>query len=276
MHKLVSVNLFRLWRSKIFWACMGIMLAYSVSLMLNGCRMALRSTSEYGYCLEDFYFQFAIVIGGFCAIFSSLFHGTEYSDGTLRNKIVVGHTRPQIYLANLLLTFIATLLFLGAWTLGAMVAIPTLGLWKMGFEGLALCLAIAVLFIAAFSAAFTAVNMLCSNKAFSVTVSMLLFLGLLILASNLDNSLNEPEMTSDVVMTADGLEMTDPVPNPGYVTGAKREVYEFLLDFLPTGQTLQLAYMKTGHPVRMLLCSAFLTAGITAGGIWAFRKKNLN
>ena len=34
--------------------------------------------------------------------FCQPFIGTEYSDGTIRNKIVVGHSRSTIYLANLL------------------------------------------------------------------------------------------------------------------------------------------------------------------------------
>lgn len=276
MRKLISANFSRLWKSHLFWICMGTMLVYSVAFMLNGCRQAIRNTSEYHYVLEDFYFQFAISIGGFCAIFSSLFHGTEYSDGTLRNKIVAGHSRTAIYLANLLLTFTATLLFLLAWIVGAMVAIPTLGLWELSPLGLFLCLSIAVLFIAAFSAIFTAVSMLCPNKAFCVTVSMLLFLGLLAAAAHVDNRLKEPEMSNGIVVTSDGIEMGDPEPNPDYLKGTMRSVYEFFNDFLPTGQSLQLTYLEMVRPIHMLLYSLFLTVTVTLGGIWAFRGKNLN
>lgn len=32
----------------------------------------------------------------------SMFQGTEYSGGTIRNKLVVGHERYQVYLAALI------------------------------------------------------------------------------------------------------------------------------------------------------------------------------
>lgn len=278
MRKLLSSSFSRLWGNKEFWVCMGVMFAYAVGNMLNACRRELRYASEYqsSYCLDDYYFQFALIIGGFCAIFSSLFLGTEYSDGTLRNKIVVGHTRTDIYLSSLLVSYASTLLFMAAWLVGSLVGVPTLGLWKMPVAGLLLYLLIALLFTAVFSAVFTAVGMLSSSKAHTVVVSVILFLILLIIAANVDNKLAEPEMASNVEVTADGIRMGDPQPNPDYVSGTKRAVYEFIYDFLPTGQGTQMVYQKIARPVRMLLCSIFLTIAVTGAGLWAFRRKNLN
>lgn len=276
MRKLLSANFSRLWKNREFWICVGIAMLYAVIYLLNGCRMALRDISEFQYHLDDYYFHFAFSSGGICAIFCSLFLGTEYNDGTLRNKIVVGHTRTDVYLANLLTVFMASLLFLLAWCLGAMAGVPVLGLWQMTSLQLVFYLSIAIGFLAVFSALFTAVGMLSSSKAFTVTVSMLLFLGLLIIAGNLDNQLSEPEMTSNIIVTANGMEMGDPMPNPSYVSGAKRAAYEFFLDFLPTGQCAQMAFLKIAHPLRMLLSSVFLTVVVTWGGLWAFRRKNLS
>lgn len=279
MRKLLSASFSRLWRNKEFWVCMGVMLAMAVGTLLNACRMAIRDAALYQQsvrCLDDYYFQFGLFIGGFCAIFSSLFLGTEYSDGTLRNKIIVGHTRTDIYLANLLVSFASTLLFLLAWAAGALVAVPTLGFWKMPADALLMYFAVALLFIAVFSAVFTAVAMLCSSKAYTVVISLVMFLVLMIISANVDNKLAEPEMNSSVEISAEGIQMGDPQPNPDYLSGAKREVYEFINDFLPTGQSIQMGYLKIAHPVRMILCSVFLTAAVTGGGLWAFRKKNLN
>lgn len=83
MRKLLSANFARLWKDKIFWICMGSMLICAVVFMLFNCRLAA-SNAKGNYCFDDFYFQFAIPIGVFCAVFSSLFLGTEYSDGTIR------------------------------------------------------------------------------------------------------------------------------------------------------------------------------------------------
>lgn len=275
MCKLLSANYSRLWRDKIFWICMGTMLIYSVVYMLNGCRQTTVDLAEYNYSIDKYYFHFAISIGIFCAVFSSMFFGTEYSDGTIRNKVIVGHTKINIYIASLITTITATLLMVFVWMIGASVAIPILGIWKMGIPNLLVYLLIIIMLAVAFSAICTLINMLSTNKAFTVVISVLLIMGLLIFASMFYNGLCEPEMTSGVQITASGMQMSEPTPNPNYVSGAIRKVYEFILDFLPTGQGLTVWQVEVGHPIRMILSSAAITFLTTLSGIFVFKKKNL-
>ena len=278
MRKLLSANFSRLWKDNIFWLCMGAMLIYSVVYMLNGSRQATIDLAEYNYSIDKYYFHFALVIGAFCALFSSMFLGTEYSDGTIRNKIVIGHTRINIYIADLITSFTATLLIMLVWLIGALVAVPALGVWERGIPNLLAYLFIAVMFEAALSAIFTFICMQSTNKAMTVMISILLFLGLLIFASMADNALNEPEMTSGVQITANGMEMSEPAPNPNYVSGVTRTIYEWIVDFLPTGQGLQMWQLKIGnaaHMVRMLISSVAITVLTTLGGIFLFKSKDL-
>lgn len=275
MRKLLSANFSRLWRDKIFWICMGTMLIYSVVYMLNGCRQATVDLAEYNYSIDEYYFHFAFLIGMFCALFSSMFLGTEYSDGTIRNKIVVGHTKTDIYIASLITTITATLLMMLVWLAGALVAIPALGVWKMAVSQLFLYLLIAALFIMAFSGICTFVCLIFTNKAYIAVISMLLILGLLVLAGMLYNGLSQPETISGVQLTVNGLEMSEPSPNPNYVSGAMRDVYEFMLDFLPTGQGLKVWQLEVVNPIRMMVSSVAITFATTFGGIFIFRKKDL-
>lgn len=275
MRKLLSANYSRLWRDKIFWICMGTMLIYSVVYMLNGCRQAAIHLSEYNYSIDKYYFHFAISIGIFCAVFSSMFFGTEYSDGTIRNKVIVGHTKTNIYIASLVTTITATLLMVLVWMIGASVAIPILGIWEMGISNLVVYVLIIIMLAVAFAAICTLVNMLSANKAFTVAISVLLIMGPLILASMIYSGLSETEMTSSVQYTANGMQMSEPTPNPNYIGGEMRKIYEFILDFLPTGQGLTLWQVEAGHPVRMILSSAAITILTTLSGIFVFRKKNL-
>lgn len=275
MNKLLRSNFARLWKNKLFWLCMGTMLVYSIVYMLNGCRQATMDLSEYQYGLDQYYFHFSLLIGFFCTLFSSMFFGTEYSDGTIRNKIIVGHTRADIYMSSLVTTFIATLLIMTAWLVGALIAVPTLGFWKMGILHLLEYLLIAVMLVLVFSAICTVVNLLSSNKAVTVVISMLLFLGLLLFANIIYNSLSQPEMVSGVQLTVDGLEMTEPTPNPQYVTGLKRKIYDFIVDFLPTGQAVRMWLLEISNPIRMLVSSAFITVLTTVCGIVAFKRKNI-
>lgn len=275
MNKLLRANFSRLWKNKLFWLCMGAMLVYSIVCMLNGCRQATTYMSEYNYGLDQYYFHFALSIGFFCTLFSSMFFGTEYSDGTIRNKMIAGHTRADIYMSSLVTTFTATLLMMSVWLVGALIAVPTLGFWKMGVLHLLEYLFIAVMFVLAFSAICTVVNLLSSNKAVTIVVSILLFLGLLLFASMIYNSLSEPEMTSGVQITENGLGMAEPSPNPDYISGVTREIYDFIVDFLPTGQGLRMWQLEISNPIRMLVSSAFITVLTTVGGIFAFKRKNI-
>jgi len=276
MSKLLAANFMRLKKDKFFWLCMGAMLVYVVVYMLNGCRQATVDLAEYNYSIDQYYFQFATFIGAFCALFSSMFFGTEYSDGTIRNKIIVGHTRMNIYLANLVTTFTATLLMMFVWLIGALVAIPVLGVWKMGALNFLVYLLIAVMFVAAFSAICTFVNMLSTNKAVTVVISLLIFWGLVLFSNMIYNSLEEPEMTSGIVITANGMDISEPTPNPNYISGVTREIYNFIIDFLPTGQGLRMWLLEISHPVRMLVSSVIITLFTTLGGVFVFKRKNLN
>ncbi len=275
MLKLLRSNFSRLWRDRIFWLCMGAMLIYVFLYMLNGCRQAVKDLSEYGYSLEQYYFHVALSIGLFCSVCSSMFFGTEYHDGTLRNKVIVGHTREGIYLASLLTTFLATLAILSVWLVGALVAVPVLGFWKMSAGKLLCYLLVGLMFILSFSAICTVINMLSSNKANTFLISILLFIGLLLLASVVYNGLCQPEMISGVQITQNGLEMTEGTPNPNYVTGWKRELYDFIVDFLPTGQGIRMWQLEVANPLRMVASSLFLTIVTTAGGMFAFHKKDI-
>lgn len=96
MRKLMSANLSRLWKDKIFWIGMLTILACSIVNMRSGCRQATLDMSEFNYTLDHFYFAGMPFIGIFIAAFIGLLLGTEYSDGTMRNKLIVGHTRTNV------------------------------------------------------------------------------------------------------------------------------------------------------------------------------------
>ncbi len=277
MNKLLSAGFTRLKKDKILWIAMGALLLYAIIHMLNGCRQATSDTmSEYNYPLERYYFHYAFFIGMFCSVVTGMFLGTEYSDGTLRNKLIVGHTRSALYLSNLIISFTASVLLLLVWLIGALVGVPTLGFWRMG-PGFLIYLAVSICYLAAFSALFTFIGMLISNKSLAAVTSLLFFIGLLVLGSYLYQALQQPEFDTNIIITMEeGMQLGEPTPNPAYLTGVKREIYQFFADFLPTGQCVQMTELNILHPLRMILSSLSITAVITAAGIFLFRKKDLN
>ena len=57
------------------------------------------------------------VVGILISIFYSLFLGTEYNDGTIRNKLIVGHKRETIYLASFITGTVAVTIIYFIWGL---------------------------------------------------------------------------------------------------------------------------------------------------------------
>lgn len=277
MNKLISAGFDRLKKDKIFWACMAALLLYSAITVLNGCRQALSpSMAEYDYQLDHYYYSYCLPIGLFCSVFISLYLNTEYRDGTMRNKIIVGHARWEIYLSNLVVSLSAVFLMLLTCLLGGLAGIPFLGPWH-SMSMLAVNLLVSFLYVAAYGALFTFVSMLSTNKVLSQILAILLFLGMLVMSAKFYEALMQPEMTQNIVITTEeGMRLGEPLPNPKYISGPVRDAYEFLVDLLPTGQCLQMYDLKVVRPLRMALLSLCIVFGITAAGLALFRRKDLN
>ena len=105
MSKLLASNFSRLKKNKVFWVeCICMVL---FGLYLVGRKYLERLKYQEESVLDNGFFAYVLVIGFAMAAFGSLFLGTEYSDGTIRNKLIVGHTRMRIYLANLIVSLAA-------------------------------------------------------------------------------------------------------------------------------------------------------------------------
>ncbi len=276
MRNLLSTGFSRLWRDKVFWICALGMLALSTIAMLSGAQQAVAMINEgFVRTLDDYYFSMVPYIGLVCAVFTGLFIGTEYSEGTLRNKIIAGRTRTAVYLSNFILCLAAGACFNLAWLLGGLVGIPIIGLWGIGIPGLLIYALVAFFITAALVGIFALLCMLSSNKAISVVIAVLLALGLLIFAAIAYGVLNEPEFYSGLVVTVDGLQMAEPSPNPAYVSGILRSFYQFLMDCLPIGQGILMANLELGSPLLSILYSVGIVLITTLAGLTVFQQKDI-
>ena len=204
MSKLLRSNFSRLLKNKIFWLCIVGMVIYAVAYMLNAGQRTVSPTDGKVYTLEEYYFQFLVYVGFFFAVATSMFLGTEYSDGTIRNKLVVGHTRTNVYLANLIVTFVAGLLIMCVWFVGALVGVPALGFFSFTPVNLVCYFVLCVLLVAAYSSINTFVAVLSTNKTITVLVSLVLAFGLLLCASMLYNALEAPETINNYIADIKG------------------------------------------------------------------------
>ena len=275
MSKLLSANFLRLKHSKLLWAGMILMFGFGALLVLSQYNMYVR----YGYDvrLDSVLLGYSILIGFLTAVFTSLFVGTDYSDGTIRNKLIVGHTRIAIYLANLVTTGVAALLFCLSCLVSTLAfGLPLLGAPVAGLQTLCLMLFGSLLLAVAFAAIFTMVSMVCSNKAAVAIICLVLLMLLMIFSSWIVAMLAEPEFYENYALTGDGeIEVIENVRNSRYPTGVWRDVLEFLNDFLPTGQSMQYSQMQVAHPCLLVLWSFLIAQGTTLAGVLVFRRKDI-
>lgn len=149
------------------------------------------------------------------------------------------------------------------------------GWFTMPAQTMLLVLAVALLLTAALTAIFTLVGLLLPNRAAAAVVSIVLAFLLILAGSSFYNALNEPELTQSAVMTVNGFEYGDLIPNPYYISGIRRAVYGFAVDALPTGQAIQLANRELTRPALSMAASAGLVLLCAAAGMAAFRRKDL-
>ncbi len=275
MTELLRANGSRMGKNRVLWISLLAAVAMELFIVLNGCRQAAMDTNGYEWSLDQFYFDAGPVLGLFFALVLGMFLGTEYSDGTLRNKLVVGHTRREVYLAHLVTGMGVAALFTAAVFLAGMVGIPGLGVWKMGPGGVVLSFLVSLGFNMALTALFALVGMLSEKKATTAVTVILLFLAMAAFSSWLNARLGEPELDSGIIITAQGMQWSDPTPNPRYIGGAMRTFCQFLMETMPTGQAILLANQELPQPLLSLGASVVLTVGITLVGLGLFEKKDL-
>ena len=139
-----------------------------------------------------------------------------------------------------------------------------------------LLLILTAMVITASTSIFTLIAMLCSNKAYSVAGCILLIFFLLFMGIRITSALNEPEYYSAYSYTENGVTVEeDEERNPNYLSGTKREVFEFLNEFLPGGQMLKLSTMKVDHLERSAVYDGIIFVVTTACGLLVFRRKDL-
>ena len=277
MSDLFIAGMNRLWRSRVFHICCLVSFAANVFVMLATYRQLLNYESlglERSITLDNVFYGLIPVLGVMCSVFASLFIGTVHSDGVMRNMLVVGRARWEIYLANYAVCFVAAVAFLVCWFLGGLTGVPLIGVWQ-DVNGLLLRCAVLLLCAASYMGIFCLLCMLCTNRAVAAVIAVLLSVALLMLSSYMLNALNQPEFQQGVMMTEAGPQLSDPMPNPSYVGGMKREVFRFLSDTLPSGQSISVCSYELERPVLSLVSSAVIALLTTAVGVICFRRKDI-
>ena len=277
MRKLITANFHRFSKDKFSWCVVGIVVILSLASVFNSAgsfeAMAARG---YAMSLEDCYFNQAPLIGAFLALLISMFLGTEFSEGTIRNKLCIGHKRNEIFLSNFISCAFASIVLTAVWLLSCTLLFGLIGPLEVEVSEFVGYIFVAMGFAVSFAALYTVIGSLSSNKAMTIIYTFAVFIILAMAASALDDRLCEPEINEIMTYNNYGaVVMQESAPNPLYLSGTIRTVCEVALELLPTGQALLLSEVAIEYPVRAILLSVVFTTVTLLVGSRLFRRKDI-
>lgn len=277
MTNLLRADFRRLFKNRAFYIC-------TVLLFIAGAALALihyLTMRDYPPALsfDTCFTEYALLAVIALAAFSALFIGADYSDGTIRNKLVAGSRRSSVYLSNLAVQTVTGLILCIAYLVPYIIIGTTL-ISDFPDNGVRLIL-VSLAMTVSFASIFTLIAMLSSSKARSAVICLVCAIALMAAGLIVSNALAEPKFYSTYSLDADGaIVETHDTPNPGYISGTQRTVLMAVNDLNPGAQAMRI-FTKDGFGSLPevgktdALYDLAIIVLTTGAGILIFKKKDL-
>lgn len=259
MRKLLAADFYMLRRSTAFWLALFFMAASTTVLVIATYNML----TEYGYdpgayTIEASMFCMLPGIGIINAIWVHLFIGSDYDEGTIRNKFISGHTRRAIFFSQWLVASAGALIILAAsLVLGTVLSAHYFQTFALDVSNLCWLFLSCAMLTVAYAAINVALAMNISHKASSVVCGMIVMLVLSIAASIIDS------IITDITVYGKA------------VSPLTEKLVFFFYDFLPSGQCVQVNNMMFERADLWPLYSLILIVLVTAAGFLLFKRKDI-
>lgn len=274
MRKLLTADFLRIKKEKFFW--IGILSMLAAGVYFPVIRYLDMKQSGYINILDQGFFACAPFVCVLIAVFCSLFIGTEYSDGTMRNKMIVGQRRTSVYLGHLVASTAVSVLMCAAFCLPYLcIGIPLLGFFQADLRLILLISVTVLILAAALTSIFTLVSMLCQNKAVTAVACILLAFAFLLAGILLNAMLDAPKTHAMYTLDENNAPVLSEEPNPKYLEGTKREIVQTIYDICPGGQAIQCVSLEVKNPVRLPLYSIGIILVTTGLGSFFFARRDL-
>lgn len=281
MCRIFRSELNRLLNFKIYWLeCIAVIIFSVYPILLN----------DYSIIpdIDGFLFRIMTIISFFSVFFVSQFIGDEYAYGTVRNKIIMGHSRMKIYFAELILNYLSVVNLFNISIISVVIS-GAIRRWKYNFlfdilfKSYVMCLCTLLLIIA--------ICLIISMNSKSKIVSLISLIAVFYIFSlfgvDAHSKLAEPEMRLPYEFEIVE-EINEPLPNKMYQSGNMRNIYENILLVDPCGQAYyesESMYDKEEKYIsseilkypfqKIFIYSIIESVVITTAGIFIFRKKDL-
>lgn len=269
MIRLLKAGLFRLKKEVLFW----IFIFLTIGLAGYG---LIKCSSVESVSFDNVVNEFIMYIGLFIAIFVSIFVGKEQSQGIIRNKIIVGHSRLSIFVSNLIISIAVSILCEAIY----LVIVISLGTYLFGqlqiqLSQLLLIMLDTMLIIISFCSIFNFVAMICSDITVSTTICMVLFIAMFIAQAALSLTAFSTKYLTNTTFDENGDIITTQEPDPNYPGDEKVKQARILYLLIPQGQAMEVGNNDIELLSQMPIYSIFLISIVNFLGIYIFYKKDL-
>lgn len=280
MSKLLRVNFRHLFRMKSFYFAIAIM----IYCPIMSCISDYMEMTEYGYVhsIEESIWQFGVSYAFIVPVLVHLFIGPDYVDKTIRNKLIIGYGKKDIFMANMITMMVACLILFFVWNIffwaigsNMLVVESPIGMHiVITLEEL-----LAVLFL---TALLVLLAMFMSGKVTAGVLSMILALCIIASGLIIKRDLAEEEFEDSNVVWAifeEGaapVQKSEKVPNPRYIPeGPRKEALRYL-ERVDVGA--QLLDVTDNHEIDCIWYFAFdsiMILLICAGGSAMYKRKDI-
>ena len=273
MSNLLSANFYKLWRSKAFWGSVAVTFAVTLGSVCLSFFVSSNAALNWDQAIMRYFYVPLFTTAAFAAAFI----GADYAENTIRNKLIVGKTRAQIYFANLITITAGGLIITAAGQLApaAVALFAGEGYITVSAGSFAAGIAVCVCTVIGACAFFTLVGMTVTKRSTAAVLALILMIGAYVAAPKLKELLDRPQsMTVTQYDEFGGIEKVYEEPNPDGVTGSARVVMETVYNLLPFG-AIEQAKHDTEARGFLPLYAVGSFAVMTGIGTLVFRKRDL-
>lgn len=281
MVKLLRSDLRRLFKSVSFWACVFAGFVWGAVKIYNSYKMFIDmgNTSDEGVFWIGGEFSAYPGIPLIIAVLTALFVGTDFSGGTIRNKIAIGHSRKSVCFSYIVACIAGGFAINLAYLVGDYAMGLILGGKTNFYSGFVGELIVTFISYAALCSVLAVLCMLIARRTVGIIAALLTAFFTPMIAESIHNKAAEPEFLVDRRYNKEHTSYTETVePNPEYISGLMRVICTAADNFLPMGQLEQ---QSQGHVhtqsqiISYPLYSLGFIAVTSAAGVSVFRRKDL-
>ena len=267
MIKLLKAGFFRLKKDVVFWLFIFLTIGLAIFSLFRH-----EETK-----LDVLINEFIMYIGLLIAIFVSIFVGKEYSQGIIRNKIIVGHSRISIFFSNLIISIITSILCEIIYlVLVFLIGIPLFGQMQMPLSQFALVILNTILVIISFCSIFNFIAMICSEITISTTICIILFIAMYVAQGSFGLIANSNKYINHTYTDENGnTHIISQEPDPNYPGDQKVKQAKIIYLSIPQGQAMEIGNNDLESLQQMPIYSISLIVIINILGVYIFSKKEL-